>query len=63
MSAEQGNAFSQNNYGVCLEDDKCIAKRLSEALKYYKMSADQGNSLGQYNYGRFVRMAQVLLRI
>jgi serine/threonine protein kinase len=51
MSADQGNAFGQYNYGICLNHGQGIAKNLSEATRYFKMSADQGNADAQNGYG------------
>jgi serine/threonine protein kinase len=50
MSADQGNALGQNDYGVCLENGEGVPKNLSEAARYFKMAADQGNAVGQNNY-------------
>jgi TPR repeat protein len=51
LSADQGNAYGQNNYGHCLERGRGIPIDLTEAARYYKLSADQGDACGQHNYG------------
>jgi serine/threonine protein kinase len=51
MSADQGDAGGQYNYGICLKNGEGVAKDLKEAARYYKMSADQGNAFGQDKYG------------
>jgi TPR repeat protein len=50
LSADQGNADGQCNYGCCLEHGRCIEKDLKLAAYYFKLSADQGNAGGQSNY-------------
>jgi TPR repeat protein len=52
LSADQGHARGQFNYGVCLEFGKGVEIDLGLAALCYKLSADQGNSNGQYKYGR-----------
>jgi hypothetical protein len=51
LSADQGNVFSQLNYGRCLEFGKGVSIDLNEAAKYYKLSADQGHAQAQFYYG------------
>jgi TPR repeat protein len=42
LSADQGLACGQLNYGYCLETGIGIETDVEEAVKYYKLSADQG---------------------
>jgi TPR repeat protein len=66
LSAAQGDARGQHNYGCCLEHGRGVEKDLKLAAYYFKLSADQGNTRGQYNYahcrekGRGVTMDLIL---
>jgi TPR repeat protein len=42
LSADQGDADAQFNYGHCLQNGLGIETNVEEAVKYYKLSADQG---------------------
>jgi TPR repeat protein len=53
MSADQGKADGQHNYGLCLERSKSIEVGIGEAARYYKLSADQGYPTGEYRYGLY----------
>jgi TPR repeat protein len=50
LSADQGNAFGQCCYGICLRDGTGISQDLISAAHYFKLSADQGNTGGQYHF-------------
>jgi TPR repeat protein len=45
LSADQGNAYGQCNYGVCLRDGDGVVMDKSLAAHYFKLSADQGDAL------------------
>jgi hypothetical protein len=47
LSADQGDAMSQSNYGWCLDYGEGVAMDKVFAAHYYKLSADQGNMMGQ----------------
>jgi hypothetical protein len=51
MSADQGNAYAQNEYGNCLKNGEGVARNLPEAVQYFRMSVDQGNAAGENSYG------------
>jgi TPR repeat protein len=44
LSADQGHAAGQNNYGFALKYGEGVPKNLVESAKYLKLSADQGNA-------------------
>ena len=56
LSADQGNACGQYNYGYCLEHGKGVEKDVCEAARYFKLAArsfkmaDQGDADTQSNY-------------
>jgi hypothetical protein len=50
MSADQGNAFAQLNYGFFLANGDGISMNKSLAAHYYKLSADQGCAYAQEKY-------------
>ena len=50
-AADQGDALSQYNFGVCLHSGSGVEQNLTEAARYFKMAADQGLVEGIYNYG------------
>jgi TPR repeat protein len=51
LSADQGDAGGQSNYGFCLEHGRGVNMDLKMAAYYYKLSADQKDAAGQFNYG------------
>jgi TPR repeat protein len=51
LSADQGNADAQLNYGLCLRDGRGVGRDYVKAADYFKLSADQGNDEAQCNYG------------
>ena len=61
LSAEQGNAYAQKNFGDSYYYGEGVAKDYAEAVKWYRLSAEQGNagaqnSLGNcYYYGKGIR--------
>jgi TPR repeat protein len=52
LSADQGDAIAQHNYGRCLDKGEGVEMNKSLAAHYYKLSADQGNSHAQSDYDR-----------
>jgi TPR repeat protein len=50
MSADQGNAFGQFGYGVCLAMAIGMTRDAQQAVEYYKLAADGGHALAQFNY-------------
>jgi hypothetical protein len=57
-SADQGNQYSQLNYGRTLEHGNGISIDLVEAARYYKLSADQGDVVGQFCYDRCLELGR-----
>jgi TPR repeat protein len=55
MAADQGNAFGQVCYGVCLLRGEGVSIDMRSAAPYLKLSADQGNAVGQVRYGVCLR--------
>jgi hypothetical protein len=51
LSADQGDAAAQFNYGVMLFWGDGISMNKSLAAHYFKLSADQGIAAAQFNYG------------
>jgi hypothetical protein len=51
LSAEQGNARGQFNFGFCLEHGQGVAKDLVRAAEFYHLSAEQGNVEAQLQFG------------
>jgi TPR repeat protein len=51
LSADQGNALSQYNYGFCLREGEGVEQDFRMAAYYFKLSADQGHALSQFCYG------------
>jgi uncharacterized protein YegL len=51
LSAEQGDASGQNNFGICLQHGFGVEKDLVRAAEYYLLSAEQRNASGQNNFG------------
>jgi TPR repeat protein len=51
LSADQGRAGGQCNYGLCLHNGEGVSIDLRNAAQYFKLSADQGRADGQCNYG------------
>jgi TPR repeat protein len=52
MSADQGHAFGQYDYGLCLQNGRGVATNLPEAARYFKMSADHGDADALEEYRR-----------
>jgi TPR repeat protein len=52
LSADQGNALGQSNYGWCLENGEGVAVDTGLAAHYYRLSADQGNESGIFHCAR-----------
>ena len=51
-SADDGDAFAQNEYGIKLRDGVGVEKDLEKACQYFKRSAQGGNPGGMVNYGK-----------
>jgi TPR repeat protein len=51
LSADQGIAEAQLNYGNCLAKGDGIAMNKSQAAHYFEMSADQRIAEAQLTYG------------
>ena len=51
LSADQGNAFAQNNLGLRYANGEGVLKDEAEAVRWYRLSADQGNATAQNNLG------------
>jgi TPR repeat protein len=47
LSADQGDAGGQLNYGICLEHGSGVARDLEMAAHYYRLSANQGDLFAQ----------------
>jgi TPR repeat protein len=43
LAADQGHAFGQNNYGVCLKKGEGVEIDLKLAAHYFKLTADHEN--------------------
>jgi hypothetical protein len=54
-SAEQGDAFAQNNLGDCYRKGQGIQQDYTQAVYWYMKSAEQGNALAQNNLGDFCK--------
>jgi TPR repeat protein len=50
LSADQGFANAQFNYGVCLETGSGIEMNKSLAAHYFKLAADQGHPQARLRY-------------
>ncbi len=50
-AADQGNAFAQDNLGLCYASGRGIAANYAEAVKWYRLSADQGNAVAENHLG------------
>jgi TPR repeat protein/serine/threonine protein kinase len=48
--ADRGNAFCQNNYGVCLEYGIGVEIDLLQSSFYYQQACEAGDSYGQLNF-------------
>ena len=47
-AAEQGDAWAQNNLGVCYENGQGVTKDKKEAAKWYRKAAEQGEASAQF---------------
>eukprot|EP00232_Nephroselmis_pyriformis_P003606 CAMPEP_0182909502 /NCGR_PEP_ID=MMETSP0034_2-20130328/35782_1 /TAXON_ID=156128 /ORGANISM="Nephroselmis pyriformis, Strain CCMP717" /LENGTH=962 /DNA_ID=CAMNT_0025045759 /DNA_START=420 /DNA_END=3305 /DNA_ORIENTATION=- len=59
-AAEQGDASSQFNLGVCYEKGQGVEKDLSQASNWYLKAAEQGVPSAQFNLGVFYEKGQGL---
>jgi hypothetical protein len=50
LSADQGDADAQFNYGILFSNGEGLAQDKSVAAHYYQLPADQGNADSQVNY-------------
>jgi TPR repeat protein len=50
LSADQGIALAQNNYGFFLAKGRSVSIDLQQAAHSYKLSADQGIAVARNNY-------------
>jgi TPR repeat protein len=62
LSSDQGNAFGQCYYGLCLRDGTGISKDLKGAAHYFKLSSDQGNVEGQCQWGMCLLTGKIAQR-
>ena len=51
IGADQGNAYSQANLGVCYSNGQGVAQDYTEAAKWYRKAAEQGHVGAQKNLG------------
>jgi TPR repeat protein len=51
LSADQGYAEAQFDYGMMLSHGEGISMNRSHAAHYFKLSADQSHAEAQFNYG------------
>jgi TPR repeat protein len=51
VSVRQGNSFGDVKYWYCLALGRGIAKKKTEAIRYFKLSADLGNAALQLPEG------------
>ena len=51
LTADQGNAESQNKLGLMYERGRGVGQDYAEACRLYRLAADQGNALAQLNLG------------
>ena len=49
--ANKGEAWAQNNLGVCYYTGNGVKQDFNEAAKWYRKSAEQGHVHAQYNLG------------
>ena len=49
QAAEQGDAWAQNNIGICYYNGESVETDKVEAVKWFYLSAEQGNAQAQYN--------------
>ena len=50
-AAEQGDAYAQNNLGVCYKNGQGVTQDYYEAVKWYRKAAEQGHARAQFNLG------------
>ena len=49
QAAEQGNAYAQNNLGVCYYNGEGVEQSYDEAVRWYEKSALQNNVTAMRN--------------
>ena len=57
-TAEQGNAYAQNNVGLLYQYGQGVPQDFAQALEWYRKAADQGNALAQANLGNLYANGQ-----
>jgi TPR repeat protein len=62
LSADQGIAVAQFNYGLMLNNGDGISINKSLAAHYFKLSADQGSAVSQYCYALWLFTGEILSR-